>query len=127
MRMPLLRRLDPWLAPLLLMGAIFFFSAQPNLDSGLGWIDYAGRKLIHFGEYALLCALWWRALRTVMPPMRAVLVAFLLSSGYAASDELHQSFVEGRDGRPLDWAIDAAGAGVVALCLRYRARARAAS
>jgi VanZ family protein len=100
------------------MGAIFFFSHQPSLDSGLGAVDLIGRKLVHFAEYALLCFLWWRALRTVTTPERAVLWAFLLSSGYAITDEYHQTFVDGRHGTLLDWAIDSAGAAAVAIRLR---------
>ena len=115
MRLP---RLDLWLPPLLLMGAIFFLSDQPSLNSGLGAIDLIGRKLIHFAEYALLCFLWWRALVTVTSPGRAALLAFLLASVYAATDEYHQSFVDGRHGTPLDWAIDSAGAATAALKLR---------
>ena len=111
-------RLDLWLPPLLLMGAIFFFSDQPSLDSGLGAIDLIGRKLIHFAEYALLTFLWWRALVTVTSPGRAALFAFLMASGYAVTDEFHQTFVEGRHGSPVDWAIDSAGAALVALKLR---------
>ena len=111
-------RLDLWLPPLLLMGVIFFFSDQPSLNSGLGAIDLIGRKLIHFAEYALLTFLWWRALVTVTSPGRAALFAFLLASGYAATDEYHQTFVEGRHGSPVDWAIDSAGAALVALKLR---------
>jgi VanZ family protein len=107
-------RADLWLPPLLLMAIIFFFSAQPDLDSGLGWIDLVGRKLIHVAEYALLCFLWWRLLRTGMSSSRAALVAFVVSSLYAATDELHQSFVEGRAGTPVDWAIDSIGAAAVA-------------
>jgi VanZ family protein len=122
MQMALLRRPDLWLPPLLLMGAIFFFSAQPSLDSGLGWIDTLGRKLVHFGEYALLCFLWWRLLRTAMPDRRAALAAFLVSIAYAATDELHQSFVDGRHGTPVDWAIDAAGAAAAALAATARRR-----
>jgi VanZ family protein len=119
-------RLGLWLPPLVLMGVIFAVSAQPSLDSGLGLIDHIGRKLIHFGEYALLCFLWWRALRNVTNPRRAALLAFVLASGYAITDEFHQTFVEGRHGTPLDWLIDTAGAGVVALRLR-RIRERAAA
>jgi VanZ family protein len=111
-------RLDLWLPPLLLMGAIFVVSDQPSLNSGLGAIDLIGRKLIHFAEYALLTFLWWRALVTVTSPGRAALFAFLLASGYAATDEYHQTFVEGRHGSPVDWAIDSAGAALVALKLR---------
>jgi VanZ family protein len=120
--MTLLRRVDLWLPPLLLMGIIFYFSAQPDLDSGLGWIDTVGRKLIHAVEYGLLCFLWWRPLRLGMSPARAALAAFLISSLYAVSDEFHQSFVEGRSGNPVDWAIDTAGAAIVALRLGARSR-----
>jgi|SRR5215211_1832343 len=108
------------------MGLIFFLSAQPSLDSGLGWIDTAGRKLLHFGEYALLCFLWWRLLRTVAPPRRAALLAFAIASLYAATDEFHQSFVDGRHGTPVDWAIDSAGAAFgAALAIRTRRRVAA--
>jgi len=110
-------RLDLWLPPLLLMGVIFVLSAQPSLDSGLGLIDLVGRKLIHFGSYALLCFLWWRALRSVTNDRIAVLLAFVLASGYAITDEFHQTFVEGRHGTPVDWAIDSAGAALVAVRL----------
>jgi VanZ family protein len=125
MQMALLRRADLWLPPVLLMGLIFLFSAQPSLDSGLGWIDTVGRKLTHFGEYALLCFLWWRLLRTRLPDRRAALVAFLISSLYAATDELHQSFVDGRHGTPVDWAIDTAGAAAAALAATARRRVAA--
>jgi VanZ family protein len=109
-----------------MMGVIFFFSAQPSLDSGLGILDSVGRKLVHFAEYGLLCYLWWRLLRTSMDSGRAALLAFCLSSLYAVTDEFHQTYVEGRHGTPLDWAIDSAGAAVVALRLRSRARRTAA-
>jgi VanZ family protein len=125
MQMALLRRPDLWLPPLLLMGLIYVFSAQPSLDSGLGWIDTVGRKLLHFGEYALLCFLWWRLLRRAMPDRRAALAALLISSLYAATDELHQSFVDGRHGTPVDWAIDTAGAAAAAFAVTARRRVAA--
>ena len=124
MRMRALR-LDLWLPPLLLMALIFAFSAQPSLDSGLGWIDHVGRKLVHFGEYALLCYLWWRGLASVMRRRQAALLAFLITSAYAGTDEFHQTFVEGRHGTPVDWLIDSAGAALVAVKLGSRRRSRA--
>ena len=127
MGVELIRRADPWLPPFLLMGVLFLFSAQPSLDSGLGQVDFIGRKLIHFGGYALLCFLWWRWLSKGMDSRRAALLACALSSLYALSDEFHQSHVEGRTGTPVDWAIDSAGAAVVALGLRFEARRGAAS
>ena len=114
--------LATWLPPLALMAVIFYFSAQPSLDSGLGLIDQIGRKVIHFAEYALLCFLLWRALETSTNPRRAVLLAFVLASAYAVTDEYHQSFVEGRHGTPVDWLIDSAGAAAAALWLRTRTR-----
>lgn len=117
-------RLDLWLPPVVLMGVIFAFSAQPSLDSGLGLIDLIGRKLIHFAEYALLCFLWWRALASVTSPRRAALWAFVIASGYAVTDEFHQTFVEGRHGSVLDWLIDSAGAALVALRVATRERTR---
>jgi VanZ family protein len=107
------------------MGAIFYLSAQPSLDSGLGVVDLVARKLLHFAGYALLCFLWWRAFVTVTTPGRAAFAAFLVASGYAATDELHQAMVEGRAGTPVDWAIDSAGAGLAALRLRVGRRMRA--
>ncbi len=125
MAMTVLRRLDPWLWPPLLMGVIFFFSAQPSLSTDLGLIDLIGRKLIHFSEYALLCFLWWRVFVRRLPAGRAALVALLVSSAYAVTDEFHQTFVEGRHGTPVDWAIDTAGASLAAWRLSLRQRVRA--
>lgn len=115
-----LRRLDPWAPPLVLMAVIFYFSAQPDLSSGLGAIDLIGRKLIHAGEYALLTFLWWRALRTLLRRRPAIVSSIAIAIAYAASDEFHQSFVSGRHGSPVDVAIDAAGAGLAVFLLWRR-------
>ena len=113
-----LRALDPWLPPLLLMAVIFLFSAQPHLNSGLGLADLIGRKVVHFCEYGLLCALWWRALDKLA-------LAVAITSAYAVTDEIHQHFVAGRHGSPLDWLIDTAGALTAALLIRRRTAERA--
>jgi VanZ family protein len=119
--MTALKKFDPWLPPLALMAVIFFFSAQPNLNSGLGWIDHVGRKIVHAGEYALLCFLWWRALRTKLDGTRALAAALAAAALYAATDEYHQSFVSGRHATWVDVAIDSMGAGLfVVLVLRAR-------
>ena len=120
-------RASLWAPPLAFMAVIFFFSAQPDLNSGLGIIDLIGRKIVHATEYGILCALWWRALRTVAPRRAGLLASIALTVAYAASDELHQTFVHGRHGSPLDVAIDAFGATVAALLLRRRLAAHAAA
>lgn len=115
-------RLDPWLPPLLLMAVIFALSAQSDLNSGLGTIDLVGRKIVHASEYALLCFLWWRALRTVAPPGRAVALAFAIAVAYACTDEIHQRSVHGRHGSPVDVGIDSVGAGAAAIAIRRCSR-----
>jgi VanZ family protein len=125
--MTALKKLDPWAPPLVLMAVIFFFSAQPNLSSGLGWIDHVGRKFVHASEYALLCFLWWRALRTVMDRTAALLPAWIVATLYAVTDEFHQTFVTGRHGTWVDVVIDSLGAGVFALLTLRAHRQRVAS
>jgi VanZ family protein len=109
------------LPPLLLMVIIYALSAQPSLSSGLGGWDTVLRKIAHLVEYGLLWFLWWRAMR-YGNPLPAVAIALL----YAASDEYHQTLVEGRSGSPVDWAIDAAGVGLagLAVILFHRSRSR---
>jgi VanZ family protein len=119
----LVSRLDPWLPPLALMAVIFAFSAQPDLNSGLGTIDLVGRKIVHMSEYGLLCFLWWRAMRTVAQPQRALAFGFVIAIAYACTDEFHQHFIHGRHGTPVDVGIDALGAAAAVVLIRRRTRA----
>jgi VanZ family protein len=110
--MPVLGRFLP---PLALMGLIFFLSAQPDLGTGLGVWDIILRKVAHMTEYGLLWWLWWRALG-----YRHAAAAVAITLLYAASDELHQHFISGRHGTPVDVAIDAVGV-AVAIAISRRA------
>jgi VanZ family protein len=115
-----MRALSRFGPPLVLMGVIFFLSAQPDLNSGLGTLDLIGRKIIHMASYGLLWWLWYRALGT-----RSPLPAALIALAYAATDEFHQSFVEGRHGTPVDVLIDGVGiAAAIALHTRRKVAAR---
>jgi VanZ family protein len=107
------------LPPLILMVVIFWLSDQPDLNSGLGTWDTVLRKIAHMLEYGLLWWLWWRALGYGNP-----LPAIVIALAYAASDEYHQTLVEGRSGSPLDWAIDAAGVGLAGAAVIARDRLR---
>ena len=94
-------RLNAWLPVVLWAGVIFTISSVPSLDSGLGVWDTVLRKTAHVGEYAIPGALLYRAVRREP-------AAIVLGSLYAVTDEVHQSFVSGRHGSPLDWLIDTA-------------------
>jgi len=104
-----------WLPVVLWAALIFAFSSVPDLGTGLGGWDLVLRKIAHAAEYAVLGALLARALGR---PGVAVLAGVL----YAVSDEVHQVFVAGRHGSPLDVAIDTVG--VVAGVLLWERAAR---
>lgn len=109
--------------PLALMALIYVLSDQPDLSSGLGTADLYLRKAAHMVEYGLLWLLWLRALRWRRPGTAAIIAVV-----YAVSDEWHQSFVEGRNGSPVDVLVDATGVALAWLAwqrLRPRPRRRA--
>ena len=99
--------------PLLLMGVIFALSAQPDLNSGLGTWDTILRKGAHMAEYGLL---WWLWARAIGHRGWAAVIAV----GYAITDELHQTTVEGRHGSPVDVLIDSVGVAIAWIVTRRR-------
>src|SRR2546430_14459171 len=110
------RALTVWLPVLAWAAVIFAFSSIPSLSSGLGVWDTVLRKCAHVTEYAVLGALLYRALEREVPALGAGIA-------YAATDELHQHFVRGRHGSPVDVAIDAIGVALGMLVwLRLRER-----
>src|SRR5919197_5330542 len=110
------RALTVWLPVLVWAAVIFTFSSIPSLSSGLGLWDTVLRKAAHLTEYAVLGALLYRAFEREAPALAAGIA-------YAATDELHQHFVRGRHGAPVDVAIDAVGLALGMLVwLRLRQR-----
>jgi VanZ family protein len=109
--MPASRAVSAWLPVLAWAAVIFAFSSIPGLSTGLGVWDTLLRKGAHMTEYAILGALLLRALGRETP-------AFAAGVAYAASDELHQHFVRGRHGSPLDVLLDAVGVALGILVAR---------
>ena len=108
------RALSAWLPVVAWAGLIFTLSSIPDLGTGLGGWDLVLRKLAHAAEYAVLGVLLLRALERPA-------LALWLGTAYAVRDEIHQAFVPGRLGSPLDVAIDAAGVAVgILVALRLR-------
>ena len=109
-----------WLPVVVWAAVIFSFSSVPDLGTGLGGWDLVLRKLAHTAEYAILGALLLRATGQIG-------VALALGIAYAISDELHQTLVPGRAGKPLDVAIDTLGLICgIALWHAFRTRRRVA-
>ena len=113
------------LAPLLMMGVIFWFSAQPFDGDELAWWEVVGRNLGHFAGYALLAAAWaWALAGRVRGPLAPAAVLSLI---YAVSDEYHQTFVAGRTGTWEDVLIDGLGIATSLLLIRVRQSRRSSA
>lgn len=90
------------------MAVIFYLSSEshplPELTARV-W-----DKLLHTIEYGGLGLLLCRAfLGEGITRAKAALLAVLVASMYAASDEWHQSFVPFRSSDVLDWVADTIG------------------
>jgi VanZ family protein len=105
-----------FLPPLVVMAAIFLLSSQTSDPTDRPLWELALRKLGHVSEYLLLTLAWARALGG------RISVAAAISVLYAVSDELHQTFVSGRHGTPVDVVIDSIGISLA--CLLYARRRR---
>ena len=132
---PVFRQITNWLLLAVWMGFIFagstgLLSSQrtsrflgpflrwvhPSItDAQLKEIQYAIRKCGHVSEYAVLSVLAWNARRGGAEEKKRTFrqcakFALVVAAIYAGTDELHQSFVPGRDAAVLDVFIDICGA-----------------
>ena len=114
---------------ILWMCLIFFFSSQnadestktsgifDNIinivfkdDSVKPTVKYVVRKIAHFTEYCILAILVLNVIKDYTSiTYKTLIIAFILCALYAASDEWHQTFVDGRAGQLFDVFIDSCG------------------
>jgi VanZ family protein len=121
-----MRRVFLWLPAVLYMALIFYSSSQSDPAPALTGVVWD--KLLHGGGYAVLGILLGIALHGEgLARGRMVVLAALLTSLYAASDEWHQSYTPHRESDVRDWLADtiggtlgAAGFGVVSTASRRR-------
>jgi VanZ family protein len=115
-----------WLAVALWMGLIFVISSIPSLHGSANpSADFMLKKVAHVGEYAVLTTLLWWALQIYGGSRnQAWMLAAVVSTLYAISDEWHQTWVVGRYGSTRDVGYDALGVALsYALTLRPWSRA----
>ncbi len=113
--------LTPWLLLTGLCLLIFWQSSGPlpPRTPDLPGLD----KLAHFAIYALLAFLAARAFATLPAADRAQVLPWagaVFAVLYGLGDEIHQSFVPGRNADLWDLVADASGAIVGALFYRWR-------
>ncbi len=100
-----------WWPAIVMMTAIFLFSAIPSNEMiSFGWLDLLIKKGGHMCGYALLGATLWRAVFN--EKKSGFLFPFIMTIAFAVSDEFHQSFVPGRNAAWIDVGIDSLGAGL---------------
>ncbi|SNQ60942.1 VanZ family protein [Candidatus Methanoperedens nitratireducens] len=84
---------------------IFYLSSQETIPAPQLFANQD--KVVHLAEYA---PFGWFSLKAFTPATPAGFLAGVgFSLAYAASDEVHQSFVPGRDASIMDWLADAVG------------------
>jgi VanZ family protein len=91
------------------MALIFFLSSQPQPPLPSQLSDKQGHSLGYLG----LAVTVSRALAGGLAAgvsARSAVAAWAIASGYGATDEWHQSFVDGRSADVRDWFADATGA-----------------
>ncbi len=106
---------------LAMLGGIFYLSHQPSLEVIPPLFQHQD-KVLHAGMYFLL-SVSMIVNRDLCRGFRPVPIIFILGLIYAVSDEIHQSFVPGRDCSAGDLLADIVGLSIgLSVYLRYRRR-----
>ena len=94
---------------LLYCSFIYWLSSKPAIPMPMLFLHQD--KIHHLGAYFIMGVLAWRCFRMYLSkPVLIGLCSVLFCSLYGASDEWHQSFVEGRTADVFDWVADTLGA-----------------
>jgi len=110
-----------WL-PVLVWGTVIFaFSSRPSTPtSQIFWEDFILKKMAHVTIFGIFCSLVYRALKKSLSKQKYMeYLSIALTFLYGVTDEIHQSFVPGRDSTLRDMLIDTFG-GVLAMYLILR-------
>lgn len=110
-----------WAAVVAYCGLIFYLSSLSPDDVPLAPDFWNLDKFLHALEYGLLSFLLAWAFYPE-EKRKGALLAIVVASLYAISDEFHQSFVPGREASVGDWLADTSGAALAQIGLMVRVR-----
>jgi len=105
-------------------GLIYYLSDQTMLP--VPHVFDVQDKLIHAVAYAVMAFLFWQAGKAWMVQRGTMnekvlgLICIVFCSAYGLSDELHQSFIIGRDASVFDWIADTIGAMLLTFILQKK-------
>ncbi len=104
------------------MAFIFYLSSQSSLPTPELFSQQD--KILHAVFYGILATLLLASFKPGITGYKKIhsLLAALGASLYGISDEIHQSFVAGRDADFLDWLADTTGAVVAIVLVSYLAK-----
>lgn len=107
-------KLNSWIPVVIWAVVIFLFSSRPDLPSNQIYVlDFIIKKSAHMTEFGIFTFLLYRAFK-----FKKIDTSFLIALSYAFTDEIHQLFVPGRDGKLTDVFIDLLGILIVAKLIK---------
>lgn len=99
-----MKLLSRWFPAIIWMIVIFLLSSRQSVTISSEYVlNFLFFKTLHVMEYAILYVFLYRAVRHPF-------YAFVLTMAYALTDEIHQTMVPTREGKPRDVIIDSIGA-----------------
>lgn len=100
-----------WIAVGLWLALIFFLSSQSSLPGSDGAYHQIISVAVHIFLYAVLMGLTVHAWLVGGVSLKLALIrSFIFCVFYGVIDEIHQSFVPGREAHLSDWLLDLVGA-----------------
>jgi len=117
-----LKKIRYWIPVFLWAAVIFVFSSLQSIrTTDIYWQDFLIKKTAHVVEYGILFTFLYRAFRNTIfsEDRKSAIGSLLVVLAYAISDEIHQSFVPGRESRVRDVIFDLAGGFLFLYFIRY--------
>ena len=93
------------------------FNKKCDKDKVISKYGTIVRKAAHFTEYFILGTLMFFTLKEY--GIKGILIPIIVCVLYAASDEIHQLFVDGRSGNIIDVFIDSCGSTLAILLFNH--------
>ncbi|GHV61802.1 hypothetical protein AGMMS49587_06880 [Spirochaetia bacterium] len=107
---------------ILVIAGIWFLSSQSILPKPKGILGFDKfQHLLAYFVLACTAGLWFPRQKWQRPGITFLLLAAAIGSAYGIIDEIHQSFVLGRDGNLWDWLADTLGALLGAGAMKFAA------